>query len=155
MALQKREKTMLIGLGVVAVAAVLFQVLTGGKSKAGKDVTQIVKKTAGQVAGAVASLPKTETRGPVDTSGVRFDEWSARDPFSKPEFEMRVGNSESAPFTVKGIVWMKGKPYVLINDLILAAGDEKNGIRVERIEGRKVLCRKGGKMFSLQWSESP
>jgi hypothetical protein len=56
---------------------------------------------------------------------------------------------------VKGVVWMGGKPYVLVNDMILTLGEEKNGYQVERIEGRKVFIRKRGKMVTLLWSKSP
>jgi hypothetical protein len=159
MALQKREKTMLMFLGGVVVVAVLFQVLTGGKSKAGKEAALIAKKTAGQITGAVAGLAKPESVGkrPADAANTQYSAWSARDPFSRPEFEIQRGKAGQggSPLTVKGIVWMRGSPYVLINDVILTVGEEKKGIRVDRIEGRKVFCRKGGKMFTLLWSESP
>jgi hypothetical protein len=158
MALQKREKNMLLVLGVIAVAAVLFQVLSGGKSKTGLEVTQIVKETAGKITGLVAgSSPKgTSTPLPADTAGGRNDAWGSRDPFSKPEFDIQPGKAAAGDaITVKGIVWMGGKPYVLINDMILTLGEEKNGYRVERIEGRKVFIRKRGKMMTLLWSKSP
>lgn len=149
---------MLIVLGGVAVVAVLFQVLSGGKSKTTKNVATMVKKTASQVSGAAESLaglgakPAKKT----DTAGTGGETWAARDPFSRPEFEMTPGGYvESAPVKVKGIIWMKGNPYVLINDVILGVGEEKQGIRIERIDGKKVVCRKGGKMYTLQWSESP
>jgi hypothetical protein len=158
MALQKREKTMLTVLGVVVVAVVLFQVLTGGKSKAGKEAALVAKKTASQVTRTVAGLTKTEGVGkpPADAAGPLYADWGSRDPFSKPEFEIQGGAAgQGSPLNVKGIVWMQGKPYVLINDVILTIGEEKKGIRIDRIEGRKVFCRKGGKMFTLLWSESP
>jgi hypothetical protein len=158
MALQKREKTMLIGLGIVVVAAVLFQVLTSGKTKTGQDVTQIVKKTAGKLTDLIANEPLGVTKTPllIENEGGEYNTWGSRDPFSKPEFEnqpVKAGAGETT--IVKGVVWMGGKPYVLINDMIIAPGEEKNGIRVERIDGRKVFIRKKGKMVTLQWSKSP
>jgi hypothetical protein len=158
MALQKREKTMLMVLGGVVVVAVLFQVLTGGKSKAGKEAALIAKKTTGQVTRTVAGLTKAESvaKPPADAASSLYTSWGARDPFSKPEFEIQGGAAgQSSPLTVKGIVWMQGRPYVLINDVILTVGEENKGIRIDRIEGRKVFCRKGGKMYTLLWSESP
>jgi hypothetical protein len=158
MALQKREKNMLLILGGVAVVAVLFQVLTGGKSKTGQDVTQIVKTTAGKLTGLVSGeSPKgLVTPLPPDTAGGHYNAWGSRDPFSKPEFEIQPGKPGAGEtITIKGVVWMGGKPYVLINDMILTLGEEKKGYRVERIEGGKVFIRKGGKMVTLLWSKSP
>lgn len=148
---------MLKVLGGVVVVAGVFQILTGGKSKASKGVSQMAEKTISRVAETVAKTVQGE-RGLKKTmvSGlVKYDTWGERDPFSKPELPGAAKASSSAPLHVRGIVWMQGKPYVLINDVILTVGEEKKGIRVEGIEGRKVFCRKGGKMYTLQWSESP
>jgi hypothetical protein len=85
-----------------------------------------------------------------------FNTWGKRDPFSKPQAVLQAeAAASSSPVVVKGIIWMKGKPYVLINDVILTAGEEKKGIRIDKIEGSKVYCRKGGNSYTLQWSKSP
>ena len=158
MALQKREKTMLMALGGVVVVAVLFQVLSGGKSTPAKSVKSLVEKTAGQLGAErlTSHKPATAFKYASEADSLRFNNWGKRDPFSKPEYVLQAeAAAASVPIVVKGIIWMQGKPYVLINDVILTAGEEKKGIRVERIEGRNVYCRKGGKSYNLQWSKSP
>jgi hypothetical protein len=158
MALQKREKNMLFMLGGVAVVAVLYTVLTGGKTKTGQDVSQIVNKTAAKLTDLVGVESPGRTGRPprAETPGGEYSGWGSRDPFSKPEFDIQPGKAPAGNgITIKGIVWMGGKPYVLVNDMILTTGEEKNGYRVERIEGRKVFIRKGGKMVTLLWSKSP
>ncbi|MBN2201360.1 hypothetical protein JW777_05350 [bacterium] len=157
MALQKREKNMLIyGGGGVALLLVLnFLGVFDGKEK-NQEPAKTTPKTAGQAVKTADQTVKTEAVNPVpmDTSMGRT--WGGRDPFSKPQFDFTGRKTvEAAPIRVKGIVWMSGKPYILINDVVLAVGEEKNGIRVDRIEGNKVYARKGGKMYTLQWSESP
>jgi hypothetical protein len=149
---------MLMALGVFLLGVVLFEVLTGGKSKTGKGVSQIVKETAGKLTGLVSgsSANGTGASSPSEIMDGSNSSWGLRDPFSKPEFENQPGKAGAGDaITVKGVVWMGGKPYVLINDMILTQGEEKNGYRVERIEGRKVFIRKRGKMMTLLWSKSP
>ena len=158
MKLQKNEKTMLMVLGVVAVVATIYLVLTSGKSKPAKSVQTIVQKTAGQlgVDVAAAKKPAFVFKYTSEEDSLRFNTWGQRDPFSKPEAVLRAEAAvASAPLVIKGIIWMQGKPYVLINDVILTAGEEKKGIRVDKIEGKKVFCRKGGNSYTLQWSKSP
>ncbi len=157
MALQKREKNMLMfGGGAAALLLALnFSGVFGGKEKV-QDKAKTAQKTAGKAVHSAVEAMKNDAPKAVqlDTSAGRT--WGARDPFSKPEFDFTGRKTvEAAPIRVKGIVWMSGKPYVLINDVVLAVGEEKNGIRVDKIEGNKVFCRKGGKMYTLQWSESP
>jgi type II secretory pathway component PulC len=55
---------------------------------------------------------------------------------------------------LKGIFWEAGKAYVLIDDYVLSEGEEEGGIKVEKIEGKNVICRKGGRQFTLQWRET-
>jgi hypothetical protein len=159
MALQKRERTMLLVLGGVVVAAGLFQLLSGGKSKpAVKNVKNLVEKTATQLGALKAAPPKSagSYRYENEADSIRLNTWGARDPFSKPVPVLQAEAAASGPsIVVKGIIWMQGKPYVLINDVVLTVGEEKKGIRIDKIVGRKVYCRKGGESFILQWSKSP
>lgn len=157
MALQKREKNMLMyGGGAAALLLALnFLGVFGGKEKV-QDNAKTAQKTAGKVVQSAVEALKGDAPKSVqpDTSAGRA--WGVRDPFSKPQFDFTGRKTvEAAPIRIKGIVRMSGKPYVLINDVVLAVGEEKNGIRVDKIEGNKVFCRKGGKMYTLQWSESP
>jgi hypothetical protein len=158
MALQKREKTMLMVLGVVVVVFVLYMVLSGGKSKQATSVQAIVQKTAGQlgVESAVSRKPASALKYADREDSLLFNTWGKRDPFSKPQVVLQAeAAAATSPVVVKGIIWMKGKPYVLINDVILTAGEEKKGIRIDKIEGNKVFCRRGGNSYTLQWSKSP
>jgi hypothetical protein len=158
MALQKREKTMLMVLGGVAVIAAVYLVLTSGKSEKAKSVQAIVHKTAGQlgVETAVSKKPAPGFNNLSKEDSLLLNGWGKRDPFSKPEVVLRAeAAAASPPLVVKGIIWMNGKPYVLINDVILTAGEEKKGIRIDKIEGSKVFCRKGGTSYTLLWSKSP
>jgi hypothetical protein len=84
MALQKREKNMLMVLGVFLAAVVLFEVVTSGKSKAGKEVSQIVKETAGKLTGLVSgsSVKSAGIPVPSDIMDNSYDSWGSRDPFS-------------------------------------------------------------------------
>jgi hypothetical protein len=155
MALQNREKKMLMFAGPVAVLLLVlnFMGVFGGKSKSSGKAVERAKAKVSRVANAVAGKESAATTSRAASGFVRYDSWGDRDPFTKPVF--RNQPAPSAPIHVKGIVWKNGKPYVLINDVVLAVGEEKDGIRVDRIEGKKVFCRKGGSMYTLQWSESP
>jgi hypothetical protein len=56
---------------------------------------------------------------------------------------------------LKGLFWKEGKAFALIDDMVIGEGEEDGGVRVERIEGTEVLCRRGSRSFTLHWSESP
>ena len=64
------------------------------------------------------------------------------------------GKQKGGP-KLQGFLWKKGKAYVLIDDAVLSEGEEKDGLRVERIREKEVLCSKGGRTFTLYWRESP
>jgi hypothetical protein len=55
---------------------------------------------------------------------------------------------------LKGLFWKEGHAYVLIDDEILKVGEEKEGLKIERVEGKAVFCRQGNRSFTLYWSES-
>jgi hypothetical protein len=155
MALQAREKKMLMFAGPVAVLLLVlnFMGVFGGKSKSSGKAVAKAKAKVSQMAKAVAGKDDAAgSAGAASSGSLRYDTWGNRDPFSKPVFR---NQPQSTPIHVKGIIWKNGKPYVLINDVVLAVGEEKDGIRVDRIDGKKVFCRKGGSMYTLQWSESP
>jgi hypothetical protein len=148
MALKKSEKKMLIALGVILAIVVPYQFLTKKKNPAiVNKAVNTISKTVDKITGENAS-PQTEKKTlPVR----RYDSWG-RDPFA----DIRVANqraSENARPKLKGILWMNGKPYVMIDDVVLEEGQEKKGIKIEKIDGRKVFCRKRGQPFTLQWSE--
>jgi hypothetical protein len=154
MALQAREKKLLMIVGpVLALILILnFMGVFGGKSKSAGKAVDRAKARVTKVAQTVAGKAQTPAHVAVPGSGGPSAGWGDRDPFSKPVFR---NQPQETPVHVKGIIWKNGKPYVLINDVVLAVGEEKDGIRVDRIEGKRVYCRRGGSMYTLQWSESP
>jgi type II secretory pathway component PulC len=79
-----------------------------------------------------------------------------RDPFTivKPPPPPKKIPPLKVDVVLKGIFWEAGKAYVLIDDYVLAEGEEGGGIKVEKIEGKNVICRKGGRQFTLHWRET-
>ncbi len=148
MALKKSEQKMLIALGVVIAIAIPVWLSMNKKKPA------IVTKTVDKIGKTVEKITGegSDSQGEKRIIPVqRYDAWG-RDPFA----DIRVANqraAENARPKLKGILWMNGKPYVMIDDVVLEEGQEKKGIRIEKIDGRKVFCRKGGQSFTLQWSE--
>jgi hypothetical protein len=155
MQLKKSEKRMLMLLIPTVIIAAVVMLMPSKKSKVKKAVAATTGKLTQSVAKLTGSVADTR-KSAVDT--LHFASWGERDPFSKPQYTpypSKRGDGEGPGLRVKGIVWMQGRPYVLINDQVLGVGEEKRGLRVERIEGKKIICRKGGKMITLTWSGSP
>jgi hypothetical protein len=148
MELKKNEKKMLIILGIVLAIAVPVKFLTKKKKpviiqKAVTTISNTVNKITGENA-----APQAEKRS---ISIRRYDKWG-RDPFADIHVAKQKAAENARP-KLKGILWMNGKPYVMVDDVVLEEGQEKNGIKIEKIDGRKVFCRKRGQPFTLQWSE--
>lgn len=159
MALSEREKKMLKLLIPTVIVAGVIQFGPFGKKKAPPPTTQPkgpspIAKIPG-VEKIVPSQPRATAGRPLTFQ--EFPTWGTRDPFSEPEFPS-VLVPKPPPvvgLSLKGIVWIGDTPYVLINGEIIRVGEEKKGIRVERVEGRKVVCRRGGKTYTLEWREMP
>ena len=159
MALQKSEKrTLMIGGAVVAVAVVY--VLATSKSDEAKPPSR-PKAAVNRIAKPLANLTGSETDKKEEVAPeeqkVQYASWG-RDPFldrkkaaSERAYEEKT---EIENLKLKGIMKKNGRSYVMINDLILTVGQEKDGIYIERIEGNLVTCRKSGKTFTLEWKES-
>jgi hypothetical protein len=148
MALKKNEKRMLLLLIPVLLIFVLdrFGLFSKKKSTAVDKTKTVIKSTYTKIAeGKGASSADSRP-----LAAQHIDSWG-RDPFATPELESQ--KAASARLNLKGMFWMDGKPYVLINDVVLAEGQEKKGIKVQRIEGKKVYCQRGGQSITLQWSE--
>lgn len=159
MALKKSEKRLLGILGVVAVVFVINQFVCSSKDKttqpkkAEKAVspTEVAKAVSSNLASSTV-LPKKSSSG----SQRRYFETWGRDPFSvwKGGTGSVSGSKKKRKKPVlNGIFWKEGKAYVLINDDIMGEGEEKGGIRVEKIEDGRVLCSSGGRSFTLLWSD--
>ncbi len=158
MALKKSEKRMLIILaGVVAVAGI-FKLID--KPKNVKPVPAINQNHPIQTPGQVLP-PQTQVQSANANSSKKivkfkkYDSWG-RDPFTivKPPPPPKKIPPMKIDVVLKGIFWEAGKAYVLIDDYVLSEGEEEGGIKVEKIEGKNVICRKGGRQFTLQWRET-
>jgi hypothetical protein len=161
MALQKSEKrTLMIG-GAALVIGLIWVLASGNKDK-GKTASQTKAKTAVQkianplasIAGGSLAQTKLDT---ISFDKVHYASWG-RDPFIDRKKAANAAawkeKSEISNLTLKGLVRMGNTSYVMINDVILTVGQEKNGIYIESIEGNQVRCRKAGKTFTLEWKES-
>jgi hypothetical protein len=155
MALKKNEKTLLAVLGgIVAVYLIWTFVVSGGK-KGVKPPTP--KNVVASIQGSLKEAATTAGITPPEEKipKMRFDTWE-RDPFrdfyAKSEAAIEEEN-EISNLEVKGFIQRGSQTYVLINDLILTEGEEKEGLFIERIDNNQVFCKKGGKWFTLTWKE--
>jgi len=158
MALKKKEKRLLVVLGI-AVVMFLFDQLVG--IPLGKKAEADEESPAAQAAKTVpqrATLSGNLLRLNPDAMQRRFETWG-RDPFSISRsggnHSTSTGKIGKSKPELKGIFWKQGKPYVLINEFVLSEGEEKQGLRVEKINGTEVLCSQGSRSFTLHWRESP
>ena len=158
MALKKSEKRMLKLLAVVVVAAGIFEFIGSGKHKP-PPKKPAPKSSLLSAPFAKSKLTKTPGKTPISKK-VHYDTWG-RDPFYYGRKTSGGGSGsgkkkkESKPPVLKGIFWKQGRVYVLIDSSILREGEEKAGLTVEKIKGTEVLCRKGKRLFTLRWRESP
>ncbi|MFH1942779.1 MAG: hypothetical protein ABIL68_11830 [bacterium] len=159
MALKKSEKRLLGLLGVVVIVFLFNQfVLSAGKNKTdgGVENQSNTRTTALLNTGATgeSSVANAEFRT------MRFDSWGG-DPFTHsalspegPASSTGNKNTKQSNHVLKGIIWKKGKAFVLVGDQILGEGEEHGGLRIESVDGTEVLCRQGGRSFTLHWRES-
>jgi hypothetical protein len=101
-----------------------------------------------------APAPKVEAAKPADTTGalapkVMLPETWGTDPFVRDW----VMVNELANLKLKAITLGGDRPYALINDQILQAGDEISGKRIVSIESDKVTLEQGGRTFTLLLGE--
>jgi len=154
MALKKSEKRLLIILGI-AVAVFLVDRFVLSKSDK-KSPPQPVNQTS-TVTGLASAKVKTAVVSTRNIEGKKvFDNWG-RDPFNEKVYTGKCGGkfarSGSTP-KLKGLFWKEGHAYVMVDDEILKVGEEKEGLKIERVEGKAVFCRQGNRSFTLHWSES-
>jgi hypothetical protein len=158
MALKKSEKRMLIILGVVVIVVVIFKLVDKPKNK--KPTQQSVQNAQTQNQANVNTAPKQpgSLNGVSSKKNVVYDQYNewGRDPFTIVRPPPKVPKKKppvKIDVVLKGIFWKDGRAYVLIDDYVLGEGEEEGGIKVERIQGMNVICRKGGRQFTLQWRE--
>jgi len=162
MKLKKSEKRMLIILGVVVVVVVIFQVLTGGKEEAADTNVVTTQPSATQNVTRPTSVDQEKTQPKTDKK--IYNTWG-NNPFStilQPKESISTVSVDTAAEAERekllkhkflGVFATATKKYALIDDLVIAEGDVKEGIAVLKIEEDRVTCRKNGKTFTLYWSE--
>jgi hypothetical protein len=164
MALKKSEKRLLIILGI-ALSVFLFDRLVLSK-KGGKNTAQAQSRQQAEsgvlLSSAIAEGSAVQTASMDER--MQFEDWG-RDPFSDSRSRTTAGSWKSKNVAgksketvqkpeLKGLFWKGGVAFVLVNDNILKEGEEKEGLKIERVEGRTVQCRRGNRSFTLYWSES-
>jgi len=180
-ALKKSEKRLLGMLGVVLVIFLLDRFIWSADKKEEQTVPpQVVKKGAVIVPGANSADPKTAVVKKKQERTV-FRGWK-KDPFAYSYAKelakkntrriQRTANrgtgqsqqtqkgqqtekkeEEKGP-VLNGILWKNGKAFALIDGVIMEEGEEREGLRVVKIRGSEVICRKGNRTFTIQWRES-
>ncbi|MBN1781620.1 hypothetical protein JW948_10875 [bacterium] len=163
MKLDKNQKILYGALGGVVIVFMIWNFTGSGSKK-----KPVAGKAAQHATAAVNKITGKETPDNLQANvkkaniaKMRFDDWG-RDPF-KDNHADRIAAQQAArqeelerqSLVVKGIVRIEGRSYVMINDIILGEGEEKDGLYVERIENNDVFCRKGSKWFTLTWKEEP
>lgn len=158
MALKKSEKRMLMLLGIVVVVAGFYKFVID-KPKA-KNVPQANQKPRQEAAKQAIQNKPTEKdlQEKKVTSNIIFEQYNewGRDPFTivkPPPPKPKPKPPPPIKVALKGIIWKEGTAYVLIDDYVLCEGEEEGGIKVLKIEGKNVICRKGGRQFTLHWRE--
>ena len=161
MALKKSEKRMLGLLGIVVIVFLINQFVLGSGDKkpeadAGSSVSKIVNNDLSNLGTSGNSSPSNS-----NTQKKYFESWG-RDPFSTAtsssavQVSSKPSRKDKKPKPIlKGIIRKKGKAYVLINGLILGEGEERGGLKIEKIDGMEVLCSQGSQTYTLHWRESP
>ncbi|MBN2103852.1 hypothetical protein JW835_07405 [bacterium] len=155
MKLKKSEKILLAVAASVLVVGGIWTIAGSGKKSAGPSPGKTAaKRVADNIETGIKNVQSIIKPDSASAVKVRYDSWG-RDPFrdlyaKNPEEEEIISN-----LTVKGIIRRGSHKFVMINDIILAEGEEKDGLYIERIDDNQVFCRKSGKWFTLTWKEEP
>jgi len=152
MALKKSEKTLLAVLGAVVIIGGVYLAIDSGKNTEAdaKKKSPVVAKTQN----ILTQIKSEITQESEPSKKEHFDTWG-RDPFKDQYRRSREEEENIGNLVVKGIIRKGNQYHVMINDIILAEGEEKDGLYIERIEENQVFCKKGGKWFTLTWKEEP
>lgn len=167
MALKKSERNLLVVLGLVAAVFLINQfVCSNGEKKQKVDQAETEKKPKSRVANIASKVLQSEkdVEASEDIIAKRHFETWGRDPFKTPYREIvalaeknREKGKEEDPkekYILKGLMHgAKGKNFVLINEEVIAEGEEVDGLRILKIDENNVLCRYGEETFTLEWKE--
>jgi hypothetical protein len=154
MALKKSEKRLLVVLGIAVGIFILDRFVLGSSDK--EEAPPAVPPAAEPDVAGTATQPAS-VQPVVRLPEVKevFKDWG-RDPFVLGTSGYGTyGKSGPAKPKLKGFLTRNGRSFVLIDHVILTEGEEQDGIRVEKINGMEVLCRKGSRSYTLSWRESP
>lgn len=160
MALQKREKILLI-LAMVAVIVFIFTTVLPDKSQKNKPETgtQSIPVEVPKPLQAPRSTSQSTSLKSYSPLPAWNLEWK-NDPFvysKKPEDEKRIADSlliePKVSFELTGISWLNGKPTVLINDKILKPGDKIDGYTLSVVKPEYVILMGKGEQIRLTFSE--
>ena len=166
MTLKKSEKRLLIILGIVVSVFLVDQFILSSEKEETAPPGARLKEKGSQIlktAAPTSPAPGIGSRsGPSSLAQVHFSDWGGN-PFSggKPATSARGLSSGSKKKEeikkpeLQGFFWKQGKAFVLVDNIILSEGEEKDGIKINRIHEREVLCSKSGQTFTLYWRESP
>ena len=151
MALKKNEKTLLaVAGGILAVYAIWTLIGSGNKGALPPTPKNVVASVQGTLKEAATSAGITQKEEQV--TKMRYETWE-RDPFKDYYAKNPEAEETESRLQVKGFIQRGSLTYVLINDMILTEGEEKEGLFIERIDDNQVFCKKGGKWFTLTWKE--
>lgn len=146
----KREKILLGIAGVVLLIFVMDRLVCSNK----ENTDALVINKQPQV--LAAEVPSTKPLREQQNIDIEFPitDWG-RDPFLRLSQESTKDTiTTKGPYlSFKAISWKDGVAYVLINDVVLKKGEEKNGIRLLQVRKNQVVCRKGQKVFTLTLGE--
>jgi len=137
-----KKLVLLIGLGVAALASLLYGILTPspgrhGPSQAAVPAASLSGPSAGF--GAAGVLPKER-----HAQQSQFTDWG-RNPFLPEGME-----DASQEHVLMGIVWDEKMPRCVINNRIVGVGDEVAGKRVKEIRRDRVILSDGLKEVELR-----
>jgi len=140
-----------IAVAVLALYTFVFRPQTDikGVSAAAAAATVAKAKVAEPTPEAkVAAAQPADTTGALTPKTLPPETWGT-DPFVRDW----VMVNELANLKLKAITLGGDRPYALINDQILHAGDEISGKRIVNIESDKVTLEQGGRTFTLLLGE--
>ncbi len=152
MALKKSEKRLLLILSAVVLVFLINQLISNGKKKNGAQKSGITAKVEKIIPSLKSETVRAEKKE-VAKKNVEYDSWG-KDPFMIQRVSIQQAAeaaSIDSSLQLKGIIRKGQNVYALINDQIISVGEEKDGIRVESIEGKEVVCVKNGVRITLQW----
>jgi len=142
-----------LGIAVTVLALYTFvlrpQPGIKGVSAAATAATVAKAKVAEPAPAATAAAAQPADTTVALTPKVLLPETWGTDPFVRDW----VMVNELANLKLKAITLGGDRPYALINDQILQAGDEISGKRIVNIESDKVTLEQGGRTFTLLLGE--